>query len=277
MTFAATGRKRRIFGVDFSGAKDACKKIWVSSGRPAGNGLHIDECYRMADRLDPAVISHAGRDECFAALRSLIVNNSDAVFGIDLSFSLPAQLIEGDWEAFIESFPSNYPSAEEFRESCRSQAGGKELKRVSEIKARVPFSVYNLRLYRQTYYGIRDVIRPLVRDGLACFLPMQEAKGGKPWLIEICPACRLKKEDMYLSYKGKDDDKHSSRVQILEHFMNKGLVIPHSLQERIVEDTEGDALDSIIATYSTYTSLPGLGETSNTLPGDQAVEGYTFF
>ncbi|WMW21963.1 hypothetical protein RE476_11405 [Methanolobus mangrovi] len=269
--------RRIVYGIDFSAAKDACKKIWVSSGRPVGNTYHIDECYRLADMLALSGNYRVGRDECFAALRYLIVNNEDAVIGIDLSFSLPEALIEDDWEDFIGSFSSKYPSAEQFRGSCRSLAGGKELKRASEVRAKVPFSVYNLRLYRQTYFGIRDIISPLVRDGLACVLPMQEAKNGKPWLIEICPACRLKKENMYIPYKGKTGDKRSARLQILEYFMNKGLVIPESLQERIVEDTEGDALDSILATYSTFRSLSRLDGISKSLKGNYMVEGYTFF
>jgi hypothetical protein len=277
MDFAATGKKRCIFGVDFSGAKDACKKIWVSSGRSIGSTLHIEECYRLADRMGSGASSHSGRDECFSALRSLIIRENDAVFGIDLSFSLPEHLMEDDWESFIESFSSKYPSAEQFRESCRDRTGGKELKRASEIRAKVPFSVYNLRLYRQTYFGIRDVISPLVNDGLVCVLPMQEAKDGKPWLIEICPACRLKKEDMYIPYKGKTDDRRNARCRILEYFMNKSLVIPSSLQELIVADTEGDALDSIIATYSTFKSLSRLSEIPDTLPENYAIEGYTFF
>ncbi|WMW24048.1 hypothetical protein RE474_08025 [Methanolobus sediminis] len=277
MDFAATGKERRIFGVDFSGAKDACKKIWISSAKPVGNTLYIEECYRLADRIGSTANSRSGRDECFSALRSLIVREIDAVFGIDLSFSLPESLMEDSWEGFIESFSSNYPSAEQFRESCRDKAAGKEIKRASEIRAKVPFSVYNLRLYRQTYFGIRDVISPLVRDNLACVLPMQEARDGKAWLIEICPACRLKKEDMYIAYKGKTDDRRIARCRILEYFMSKGIVIPSSLQELIVDDTEGDALDSIIATYSTFRSLSRLSEISDTLPENYTIEGYTFF
>ncbi|SFM45895.1 hypothetical protein [Methanolobus profundi] len=270
-------KRSSIYGIDFSAAKSACKKIWVSRGRPVGNTLHIDECFRLADIVGSGVNSSTGRDECLAELRSVIVNAKDAVFGIDLSFSLPEPLMEESWEDLVLSFPSKYPSAEQFRESCRSMAGGKELKRISEISSKVPFSVYNLRLYRQTYFGIRDILHPLVRDDLACILPMQKAKSEKPWLIEICPACRLKKEEMYIPYKGKTDDRQNARLRILEYFLGKGLVIPSSLQEKAIQDTEGDALDSIIAVYSTFRSLPRLEMGPDSFPENYMVEGYTFF
>ena len=37
---------RRIYGIDFSGAKDAGKKIWIASGTVEQDGLLIEECYR---------------------------------------------------------------------------------------------------------------------------------------------------------------------------------------------------------------------------------------
>ncbi|WP_406660086.1 hypothetical protein V7O66_09560 [Methanolobus sp. ZRKC3] len=270
--------RNSIYGIDFSGAKNACKKIWVSRGNVVGDTLHIDECFRIAEKISSVNQVRPGRDECLAALRDIIVKDEDSVFGIDLSFSIPeALIVEGDWESFILSFPSKYDSAQQFRESCRNMAGGKELKRVSEVKSKVPFSVYNLRLYRQTYFGIRDMLYPLVMEGLACILPMQDAKSGKPWLIETCPACRLKKEGMYIPYKGKNDIELDARVRILEHFMKKGLVISSKLQVKIQEDPEGDALDSIIAAYSTFRSMDMVSDISGTLQGNYMVEGYTFF
>jgi len=34
---------RAIYGIDFSGAKDAGKKIWIAKGTPKGKGLLIKE------------------------------------------------------------------------------------------------------------------------------------------------------------------------------------------------------------------------------------------
>ncbi|GFO98098.1 uncharacterized protein ig2599ANME_2315 [groundwater metagenome] len=40
---------RRIYGIDFSGAKDAGKKIWAAGGRIEGSVLHIEERLRASE------------------------------------------------------------------------------------------------------------------------------------------------------------------------------------------------------------------------------------
>ena len=39
----------RIYGVDFSGAKDAGKKIWIAEGVVKGDSLLIEDCFRARD------------------------------------------------------------------------------------------------------------------------------------------------------------------------------------------------------------------------------------
>jgi hypothetical protein len=102
----------------------------------------------------------------------------------------------------VTSFSERYPDAEAFRAICREQAGDRELKRVTDVETRTPFCVYNLRLYRQTFYGIRDVLGPLMRTGSVSVLPMQPADPQKSWVVEICPASTLKSKGLYVPYKG---------------------------------------------------------------------------
>jgi hypothetical protein len=52
-------------------------------------------------------------------------------------------------------------------------------------------------LFRQTCFGIRSVLAPLVRDGLVSVVPMQRPAADKPWLLEICPASTLKARNLY--------------------------------------------------------------------------------
>ncbi len=191
---------RRICGIDFSGAKDAGKRIWIASGTVERDSLLIEECYRAKDLPG----SGKDRDQCLAALRDFIGRESASALGLDFPFGLPQALVKHkkSWEDFVLSFPGDYFAPEEFRRLCREAAGGHELKRLTDQETQTPFSAYNLRLYRQTYYGIRDVLHPLVRDQLACVLPMQSALPGKPWILEICPASTLKRKGLYSSYKG---------------------------------------------------------------------------
>ena len=177
-----TTTNRRIYGFDFSGAKNAGTRIWVAGGVIEGDTLHIDMC-RRADALPE---SGKRRQPCLRALRSLISNESDAAFGFDFPFGLPASLVDyADWESFALAFPGDYEDAQTFRHTCREASGGRELKRMTDRESQTPFSPHNLRLYRQTCYGIRDLPHPLVRDQSACVLPMQEPLLDKPWLLEV--------------------------------------------------------------------------------------------
>ena len=75
------------------------------------------------------------RDQCLAALKSLITSNSHAAFGLDFPFGLPETLInEDNWEEFILKFPEQYSSPDQFRQTCHNATDNKELKRVTEYQ-----------------------------------------------------------------------------------------------------------------------------------------------
>jgi hypothetical protein len=217
------------------------------------------------------------RVQSLHALRRLIVNESEAVIGLDFPFGLPRLLADyDDWESFVLAFPHDYASAEAFRQGCRGAAQGRELRRVTDRVARTPFSPYNIRLYRQTYYGIRDLLRPLIQKTQACVLPMQEAEEDKPWLLEICPASTLKRGGLYAPYKGGRDEHRSARLRILRELEARAIAIRPGLRSTIVDDVGGDALDSVVAALATFTAL------RNSLVVDAkdravyAIEGYVY-
>jgi len=269
---------RRVYGVDFSGAKDAGKKIWIASGVIEKNTLRIEECHR-ADALPG---SGKSRDQCLVALRDFIAKEDACAFGLDFPFGLPQALVKQKerWEDFVLSFPDDYSSPEEFRGLCREASGGRELKRITDQKSKTPFSPYNLRLYRQTYYGIRDVLYPLVRDQLACVLPMQHALPDRPWIMEICPASTLKLrwKDTYFPYKGRTDEHRAARASILERLEAIGaLSIPaQAVRLKILEDRGGDALDSVIATLATSRALRDPALLAVQISNAYALEGYVY-
>jgi len=169
---------------------------------------------------------------------------------MDFPFTLPASLL-GDqtWEQFILSFGDRFSNPERFRAWCRRLTGGRERKRRTEERARVPFAAYNLRLYRQTFYGIRDILAPLVREEKAWVPPMQFPDLDRPWLMETCPASALKRLNLYRRYKGKEAEHRQHREQILSKLLSRKDVelADPSLQGIFLENTGGDALDSLIA------------------------------
>lgn len=250
--------KLSIYGVDFSGAKDACKKIWICKGTNNDNILQIDNCCRLRDELRKG----SKRDQCFAALKNFIQREKSAAFGLDFPFGLPQTLLNGaDWEIFIRQFPKMYNNPEQFRGICLQKSlqetGNKELKRRTDEEKQSPFCAYNLRIYKQTYYGICNVLYPLVRDNSACILPMQHSHGEKNLVLEICPSSTLRQEGLpYSGYKGKKDGetKRQNRAHILDCMIKKGLIKDVSLKIReiVLNDTEGDALDSIVAAVATF-------------------------
>jgi hypothetical protein len=265
----------RVYGVDFSGAQDAGKRIWIASGTAEGDALRIDEC-RRGDDLPG---SGKSRDACLTALRKLIRSRKASAFGLDFPFGLPRPLVrQTGWDAFVLSFPSEYPNPDRFRRTCREAAGGRELKRATDREARTPFSAYNLRLYRQTYYGIRDVLHPLVRDRQACVLPMQKTAADRPWILEICPASTLKQAGLYMPYKGRTEEHRTARASILEHLECTGaLSVPaSSLRSKLLDDRGGDALDSVIGALATFRALcsPDLLAVGHESP--YGVEGFVY-
>ena len=255
-TMSFPGMERIVYGIDFSGARDAGRRIWVACGIIEGVELFVTECFRAKD------LSGSGedRERSHRALRGFINKQKNSIFGMDFPFGLPKTLVkEGSWEEWVLAFQDRYTSPEQFRGSCTSTSGGKELKRLTDVERKTPFSPYNLRLYRQTFFGIKDVLGPLIRDSAVSILPMQKPVSGKAWVIEVCPASTLKKERLSSPYKGGGGKKRSAREKILRCMQNTGIlkIQKSALRSTIIDDRGGDALDSVIAAFAAFRALRG--------------------
>ncbi len=241
---------RPLYGVDFSGAADAGRRVWVARGHPHGEGVAVEWSRPLATLPGGSV----ARDRALRALRQFIGVAGEAIFGLDVPLGLPASLVrERTWKDFLRAFRARYPSAQEFRRSCWEAAGGRELRRLTEREERAPFSAYNLRLYRQTFCALRDVVGPLVADGRARVLPMQAARPGVPWLLEACPACTLKRLGLYRPphrpYKGGSELHAAARSLVVERLEAEGRVqwVSSAARAAALGQSGGDALDSALA------------------------------
>jgi hypothetical protein len=276
---------RHIYGVDFSGAKDAGKRIWIARGIAEGRKLRIEGCCQASS------FPGAGNDRnsCLAALRDFIAREKNSIFGADFPFGLPDKVIQElfkvvTWAEFVRDFYETFSSPENFRKTCWKAAGSSELKRITDKYSKTPFSPYNLRVCYQTYYGIHDILYPLVSADRARVLPMQSVERGKTIIIEICPASTLKQlekqpngKNLYKTYKGKEY--RNQRLQIVDALMKTNLIsIPDSIRTIALNDNGGDALDSIIAAYSTfYASCKHFAvEDKKDCKKDYHLEGYVF-
>ena len=240
------GLRAKIAGVDFSGARDAGRHIWIAEGVPGGKGLQI-ESLKRADQLPDGGVRI---EEAMRGLRTRILALKGSIIGLDFPFSIPAKLIEqSTWSEFINDFTRRYETSEDFRKKCRTKTEGKELKRATDIEAEVPWSAYNLRIYRQTWAGIRYILAPLISENRVRVIPTQTPREGMPILAETCPASFLKHEGLYSPYKGRTPDLQKTRSSILAEITKRNYLMPVTgkTRRRVVEDVGGDALDAIIA------------------------------
>ncbi len=243
---------QHIIGIDFSGGVNAGRKIWIAEGRVESGALLIEACLR-GEALPG---SSRQRAECLAALRAYIRSTGEALVGVDFPLGLPHALMNGrTWLQFIQTFADRFATPQQFRQACQHAAHGRELKRRTDIETKTPFSPYNLRLYRQTYHGLRDIIAPLVCERAVRVLPMQTGRSGLPRLIEVCPASTLKRMNWYSSYKGRAISQRTARLVILQSLRREGVQLAGRLRPGVLADPEGDALDSILAAWAAYRSL----------------------
>ena len=267
-----------VIGVDFSGAVGAGRLIWLAEATPLRNGrLRLISC-QPASALPG---SAEDRARCLAALVDYVAMRPDTAFGCDFPFSLPTALGGGAaWLDYVAAFARRFADAEAFRVACQVSAG-RELRRVTDKEARVPFCAWNIRLYRQTYHGIAGVLAPLALSGRAAVLPMQPATPGRALLLEICPASLLRRLGLYGKYgpyKGAAPACCAARRQIFDSLVAAGLIEAPSpdLRQVILDNRGGDALDSAIAAIACHRALqePGFDRPRTR---DEAFEGRVYF
>jgi hypothetical protein len=232
-----------IIGVDFSGATLAGEKIWVAETYIEGDSLKVCRLERAADlpRSSPA------RKDALPALVQWLQTFKDARVGFDFPFALQKSNLKSNqsWRDWVLSLPLQFANADEFRDAYPDD------KRKADIEAKTPFSPLNLRLYRQTFHGLRDVIAPLLAGG-AKAAPFEEVGEGLT-LLEICPASLLKREKLYLSYKGKSELQMLNREAIVSSISERyHLTISDDIRLKAVENTEGDALDAILSAVCVF-------------------------
>lgn len=268
------GTARRPFGIDFSGAQKAGKAIWIAEGRVLRNGaVALIDCF-------PALAlpgSGVDRSQALAALVRFIAATSDGIFGCDFPVGLPRAVTHAaDWRRFIAGFARRHASAEAFRSDCRRLTKGREIRRDTDQRAKTPFCAWNLRLYRQTYHGLADVIAPLHCAKRATVLPVERPRAGRAWIVETCPASVLKRLGLYRPYKGRDAGARQMRRHIVAALVERGhlLAPPKALHDRLAQDHGGDALDAVLACLAAAAALKRLDEPATP---DERIEGKVYF
>lgn len=236
---------QQILGVDFSGAALAGRKIWVSRATVQSGALHFAELKRGADLPD----SGEEKDKVFPALVQWIASFEGALCGLDFPFALSAESVGDNWRLWLQKEVVICADADAFR------AAFSDVRRRCDMQAKTPLSPLNKRLYRQTFHGLRDVIWPLLQRG-ALALPFDAVNKGALCLLEICPASLLKRENLYLSYKGQSAAQKANRALIWDEMQKRSsFQAPSAFRETATDDYEGDALDAALAALCTHRAL----------------------
>jgi hypothetical protein len=243
-------RNRRILGIDFSGGADAGRNIWIAEAfqdlRDQRRPLKIETC------LPAIALPRSGAMPALAipALARHILRDPMTLAGCDFPFGLPATLMHAaTWEDFIRAFPARFSDHEAYRSACRQEAEGRELKRRTDQIANTPFCSYNLRLYRQAWWGMAALLSPLVAGDQIAVVPQMPPAAAKPILIEVCPASCLQHLRFRPAYKGGAPAHRLARRNILDCLIGHKLLEPPAadLTELLLDNSGGDALDAVIA------------------------------
>lgn len=235
----------RVLGIDFSGAKDAGRRIWIAEGLRTDGAFRVEAC-RPASALPCGGIGPAA---AIAALARHLAAERDTIAGCDFPFSLPVALVRArTWRQFALGFHARFTNPDSFHDLCHKATGGVEVKRRTDREDRTPFSSFNLRLYRQTWWGISHLLAPMVAAGDAWVWPLMDRQDGVPMLVEVCAASSLIGLDCYPSYKGATEKHMRARLRILEMLVASRLMATPSpwLRRLLLQNVGGDALDAVI-------------------------------
>jgi hypothetical protein len=245
-------RPRRVLGVDFSGATDAGRKIWIAEARRGrGNRLTLVDLRPACDLPGGGLAPNVA----IAALARHIVKEPDTIAGFDFPFTLPKSVVDTPtWKAFVLGFAKRFADPDAFRLWALQRAEGRELRRAADREAKTPFNSYNLRIYRQTWWGIAHLLSPLLRSGSAIVRPYQPLPiEAHPIVIEACPASSLKSLGFYPAYKGRSGAHRLERKAVLRRLIDTGLLVPPRIETQriLLDNIGGDALDAVIAAVAT--------------------------
>ena len=257
-----------VYGVDFSGATDAERNIWIAGGPLTEVGLDIETLGTAKAVLDGDV---SGQADTHAGLVDWLRDRESAAVGLDFSFGLPSTLLDAtddpptDWTAFLESFPpadcSDPDAFEDWgKQRTREATDGDRafLKRETDgpVGASSPYGFIGSTI---TFHGVRDVLAPVVRgsdggEGTATVAPMQGTAFEPPLtVLETYPAGVLDQLGLCRqNYKGGSDAERRRRERNLDGLVDAtDLAVDGADRETVIGNTGGDALDAVVAAAAT--------------------------
>ena len=238
-----------LHGVDFSGADGGgAAKI-----RIAERDLAPRSAVRVRGRLD--------RNGLRKAIQETASDGRDHLWRIDAPFGLPIECFaescpEGlkgsmadgtlTWRAIAE-WMAGFENAREWRGAMREMSR-REPKRACDREFRTPLAPMNLRVFKQTFTVITEILLPLADAGISIVPVSVPASGAtRVRVAEGCPASVLHRRGWPTKgYKGGGEPPRVLREEIVRLLRKDGLEIPSQAAVEAIHDEEGDLLDALI-------------------------------
>ena len=239
-----------IYGIDFSGSARPANDIWITEATAIDSELTITSLKPAGELFDAS-----GRENILEAIRDWIRGQTNAVIGLDFPFGLPESTVEqATWEAFLETFatafegksidafPGQFGEYDQYKRDIDYQYAGQ-----SPLSPQIQY---------QVFYGLRDVLWPLVDAGDISVAPMHDPTTETPTVIETYPAATLGRLGQYRTgYKGTDPSHQQRRKANVAYLANErsDISVPDAVSSQ-APDID-DAVDSLYAAVATWNAL----------------------
>lgn len=249
---------KRIYGVDFGDYFESGDGLWVTEATVVDDALRVLDCRPASERFGVST----DRALVLGSLTSFLATvPDDSVVGLDFPFGLPDELVPADhWNTFLARFPDWFASPDDLHRRCKTHAelvsGTRQpvLRETDEPLGAL--SPYDERLQDRTFYGIRDVLRPLVTTELVTVQPMMEPSSALPSLIETYPAGTLEELQLHpVGYTGDDESAERRRDDNLDGLADHGVEFATDVQSELRTDAGGNALDSAVCAFAAYRNV----------------------
>ncbi|MFM1882282.1 MAG: hypothetical protein RJA05_691 [Planctomycetota bacterium] len=245
-----------IHGVDFSGAESG--------------GSHKIRIATRHGRTSPVQVERADRKGLLERIRASAADGRPHLWRIDAPMGLAMPTLEEvgvkGWKGCAE-WMAGCAGARDWRGSLRTLTR-QEPRRECDHELRTPMPPTNLRVFKQTWTFICEILLPLAEAGVRIEPVTPGAPGMQTVVCESCPASDLQRRGWpHKGYKGKGDRPRDVREDILSRVVRAGLVVPESVGEQAIADEEGDLLDALVL---------ALEPASTVAPKQALVEGWVY-
>lgn len=274
-----------VIGVDFSGAKQAGKNIWLALAEVRGRRLRLRELTCLE-----TLAGSAERAEALGYLVQLIRKSEKALWAMDFPFALPIELtcMGAGFDAQLTTI-TKYTGGDAYDfgrwllAEAKKLGGANHIRRQTDSEAKTPFDCYHYRIICQTYHGMRDVLRPLAGDPGTAILPFQYDRlpAARRVVMEACPSTTLKRMALpHQNYKqptgGPLTRKRLQTRKVLFEGIAGQIELTDAHRRLMSRNPGGDAIDAVLAAVGAWREWNGVDHAAIASHARYPLEGYVY-